>query len=161
MNRHKMLRGASWSLAIGLCVLLLPAECRAIDPVEKLRDVLKPIVEQDPQLLMEKLLQQWQLVEKTVPELKTFSQLRRAYFLTEWDLHGKLEKVDPKLDIEGFRTVIGKRLTDKVRSAAQEPSVDRQIAVAMMIAEMAESDNRATGRSATGKFASEIGRAHA
>lgn len=159
MDRILPLRCVSWrrlwmTIALGAVLLCWPAVSRATDPVARLKEALKL----DPsaaELARKQLEDRRQLIEKTIlPELKTIAQLRRAYFLKEWGIaQDEPEKIDPKLDVRPLRTDIEKMLTAAVRKAAQEPNVDHQIDVAIMIAELAESE-QPMKRSATGKFAS-------
>ena len=143
-------RKQTWT-ALGLLAVLLclPTVSRAVDPVEKLKTALKDATAGVDAARRDQ-------IKKSVDELKTINQLRRAYFLKEW-APLKLEVVDPKLDIENFRTDIKNRLVsiirDVARNAVQEKDADRQIAVARMIAELAESE-QTPERSSTGKFAS-------
>jgi HEAT repeat protein len=66
--------------------------------------------------------------------LKTLSDLRRAYFLTEW--LGDAKNLDQKLKL---RDAVGDRLAQRIRASAVG-NADRQIAACIMIADIAEKD---------------------
>jgi len=91
MGRFFHCRCASWHrfwLMAGVCALLLPAISRAEDPVDDLRDALKIITHIDTatKKVSEKQRKDKRDDVKTtiIPNLKTISQLRRAYLLVEW-----------------------------------------------------------------------------
>jgi HEAT repeat protein len=118
-------RGLSWQccgLIAGACALLLPAVSRATDPVHQVRAPLKI----EPGLIATE-----QEVEKSpetiaVPlkELKTISQLRRAYKESE---------------SEKLRDEIGKSLAKAIETAAKDPNVDK-LAIGILIAEIADEE---------------------
>src|SRR5688572_28002593 len=146
-----MLASVQTLAALFIAACLAPVVAHAVEPVEQIRRALKI----DPgvgEIDVQKAAERRALIEQAMPDLKTINQLRRAYFLKEWVLHGRPDKLD-KIDINSFRVQIGKKLIEKVRAAASEANNDRQIAVARMIAELAASDEPAD-RSPTGKFAS-------
>ena len=139
--------------AVGLCAafILAPASARATDPVKDLENALRI----DPQQLIEPA-EQRKLVDKILPKLKTLPELRGAYFLKEWLPYVKFDKDTKKhLDDEMYkrRKGIGDALEKAVREAAKDDSVDKKIAVAVMIAEMADRD-QPEERSKNGKYAS-------
>ena len=156
-------------LAIGIAAatLLAPTTGWALDPVDRLREALR-IRDTDEQQISES--DRLDMVKRIVPELKTFSQLRRAYFLSGWKAYEKADRVDPKLDkidpkqkkadpsdaLLEQRKQIGEMLKGAIQKAATEPNVNKQIAVAMMIAEFADSEKPAerTKRETAGKFGS-------
>ncbi len=136
MTRKASLRVVVVVVALGF----YPSLGRAADPVEKLKDAI----------VKERL----ELIAKTIPELRSIAQLRRAYFLADWSGNREGE-VDPKL--EPLRKKVGDRLTDAVNSAAddaiKDQNIDRLIALAQTIAAMAENEKPAE-RGPSGKFAS-------
>jgi HEAT repeat protein len=137
-----------WAMLLGLCALAFGLTAlRADDPVDRLREALKI----DP-TVPDREKQRFDKVTKIFPELQTISQLRRAYFLKEWQ-QGKLDNVNPKFDIEPFRAKIGAAAVERIRQAGVEPNLDRQKAVLILIAELADADQPAE-RSPKGKFAS-------
>jgi HEAT repeat protein len=117
-------RGLSWQccgLIAGACALL-PAVSRATDPVHQVRAPLKI----EPGLIASE-----QEVEKSpetiaVPlkELKTISQLRRAY---------------QESNSEKLRDEIGKSLAKAIETAAKDPNVDK-LAIGILIAEIADEE---------------------
>jgi hypothetical protein len=131
-------RCASWNhlgMLAGVCAaaLLVPSISRAADPVEQLRDALKIDVESvKPDL--QKLERRKKAIEAAISELKSISQLRRAFFLKEWQI--KLEKKA----IEDYRAQIGASFTDEIRKAAEQADPDQQLAIAILIAEIADND---------------------
>ena len=153
MDRNLSQRRATrlrWAMPLGVCALALClTSLRADDPVDRLKEALKIDPAGDRDLQMK---QRYEKVAKAIPELQTISQLRRAYFLKEWQ-QGKFDNVDPKFDIDLFRTKIGAAAIERIRLAGMEPNVDRQKAALILIAELADADQPAE-RSPTGKFAS-------
>ncbi len=122
--------GRLWLLVgIGAAALLAPAAARADDAVETLKRTLKE--------------KRWAEVAKDAQKLKTLADLRRAYFLKEWQFaRGVAEKT---------RDGIGARLDQGIRAGASG-DVDRQVAACILIAEIAETD-QPDQRGPTGKFA--------
>jgi len=121
-----------------LALILLPSVSRAVDPVRTVQQALAD--------------KRADVIEKTIPELKTITQLRLAYFLSSWPTEDAVE-LDAK--IEALRKKIGKALEDKIRADAKDPQVDKQIALARTIAELGDLESDKTApRSKTGKFAS-------
>ena len=151
MNRFRHLRRTTLyrlGMLLAACTLALaaPAQVRADDPVETLRDALKINLDGDRDLQMK---QRPEKVANAIKELKTITQLRRAYFLKEWPL---LKPDDPALDVDKYRKGIGTAVVERIRQAGMEPNVDRQIAAGTLIAELADGD-LPSDRSAAGKFA--------
>lgn len=138
-------------LAFSVCAPLLWAtDVRAQDPVKDLEIALRI----DPQQLTDPIDRHKQ-VKAIVPKLTTLTDLRAAYFLKEWLPHVKFDKDTKKyLDEEMFkqRQSIGTALEAAIRKIAAD-GADQKIAVAVMIAEMAERE-QSDERSKTGKFAS-------
>src|SRR5262245_5737910 len=151
MTWKLQLRSAFFALVCCAAFFLAPAAARPQDPVRDLENALKI----DPQQLVEPVEQRKQ-VDKILPRLKTLSELRAAYFLKEWLPHVKYDKDKKEYhDEEMFkrRKSIGEALQKAVFEAAKEAAADRKIAIAIMIAEMAERD-QPEDRSKSGKFAS-------
>jgi HEAT repeat protein len=137
-------------LLLGVCALaLVPGIVGATDPVEALKQALKINLDSDNREMQ--LKQRPEKVANAIKELKTITQLRRAYFLKEWPLTRDVP--DPATDVDKYRKQIGAAVLDAIRKAALEPDADRQIAAVMLISELAEND-QPNERSATGKFAS-------
>jgi HEAT repeat protein len=134
-----MLKSAS-TIRVWLCVAAalacVPALAQANDGVEKLRRALKD--------------GHFDQAVQAAERLKTISELRRGYFLSEWPRGVDVED-RPLLD--KARASLEKRLTDAVRRAASMPDVERQVAACILIAELAEVE-QPDYRSANGKFAS-------
>lgn len=130
-----------WCLFVAVCVLA-PSVASAADPVEQLRDALKIDVGagRDPDLQL--AARRNKLIEAAILDMKTIAQLRRAYFMKQWSEHITLkeEKANKLLDIDRYRVEIGAKLLKAIRAAAAEANADRQLAVAVLIAEMAESE---------------------
>ncbi len=132
-------RRVAWILAVA-SLALLPCAGRAADPVDRLSDALKIEVgglEPDLQLAARRN----KIIEAVIPELKTVSQLRRAYFLKQWAQHVNLDKENKLLDIDRYRAEIGEKLNKAIRSAAAEPNLNKRLAVATLIAELADSES--------------------
>lgn len=124
---HKLLR-----LACAVCagVLLAPTLARASDPVKDLENLLKPALGSAEPIDAGVLTKR---VEKEIlPKLKTISQLRGAYFLKDWTLHRD------KPGLMKLREQIGDSLEQMVLTAAKNADAEQKIAIAMMIAEMAD-----------------------
>jgi HEAT repeat protein len=137
-------RIASWPkvcLLAGICAAaLVPSISRGADPVEQIREALKiQISPLDPKL--ELAAKRDRLIKSAILDLKTISQLRRAYFLKQWAHHLKPEKAEKGPDLDPFRVEIGAKLTTAIRSAAKDTNVDRQLALAILIAEIADSES--------------------
>ena len=137
---------SSWRrcwLVIGIAALLAPTASRAEDAVEILKRTLKEGT--------------FEQARKDVDALDTLSDLRRAFFLSEWprDLEKK-EKDHPeqKKQLLKLRDVVGKKLADRIRASAVGDT-DRHIAACIMIAEIAEAD-QPDQRSPSGKYASQF-----
>ncbi|HZZ78072.1 MAG TPA: HEAT repeat domain-containing protein [Gemmataceae bacterium] len=123
-------------LCVGITVFCLPTLARANDGVEKLKKALKN--------------GRWQQAVSAADRLNTISELRRAYFFTDWLRDAPLDDRDL---LEKARARVEKRLTEAVRRAALTPDADRQIAACILIAELAETE-QPDQRSPAGKFAS-------
>jgi hypothetical protein len=131
--------------------LLTPSSSRASDPVKDLENALKI----DPQQLIEPV-EQRKRVDAVLPKLKTIGQIRGAYFLKEWLPHVKYDREEKKYaDPEMFkrREKIGEDLKKAIFNEARVEDADHKVAIAMMIAEMADRD-ASDERAPTGKFAS-------
>lgn len=117
---------------------ILPGAACAADPVDKLADALKIEIggiEPDLQLADRRN----KIIEEVIPQLKTVSQLRRAYFLKQWATHiVRPDKADKRLDVEPYRAAIGDKLTKAIRGAAGDADPIARIAVALLIAELAD-----------------------
>ena len=139
-------------LALIALALASPSLARAQDPVEKLRQALLLGSDkgESPELINERA----ELLKASVKEITTIGQLRRAYLLKEWALHPRLDAEAPAKpgDVDQFRIQIGKSFTEAVRRAAVDADPMRRLAVAFVIAELAEGD-QSTERKGRGKFA--------
>ena len=148
---------ASWQRSgfiAGVCVaaLFAPSPSRAADPVEKLRALLRI----SPTSADVKVTSQRKgEIDRAIKELKTISHRRRAFFLTEWSQYQELRDAEHKnirLEIAGFRAGIGKDLEDAIIQAAKNQNDDNRLALAILIAEIADADQKIdAGRE--GKFA--------
>jgi HEAT repeat protein len=115
-----------WVLAgVSAAAFLSPESAQADDAVEVLKRALaaKDVnVEQ---------------VVKDTTSLKTLSDLRRAYFLSEW--LGDVKNPEQKRALSKLRDAVGDRLAERIRASAVG-DVERRIAACIMIAEIAERD---------------------
>ena len=138
----------------GVCALALglPATSRAQDPVEKLRQALKnpPPSSKDARLNAERSKR----IQAALGELKTIAQRRRAFFLTEWSQYANLLFGDNTIrnEMEGYRTQIGNGLRNAIVQAAQDQDSDNLLAVAILIAELAETEQAAEAKAMKGAF---------
>jgi HEAT repeat protein len=128
------LRCGSWNrlwLLAGICAasVLVPAISRAADPVDRLRQALKLDVGESVELQVSRK----KMIDSAIQEAHTISQLRRAYFLTEW-------QGQEQADLQKARKEIGDKLTASIRRSAQMADLDQQLAAAMWIAELSEAD---------------------
>jgi HEAT repeat protein len=137
-------RCASWHrywLIAGICAaaLLLPGSSRAVDPVAQLREALKlnPTKTIVPNLQL--AAKRNAMIEAAIPKLETIQQLRLAYFLP-WKQYDRPDKDLKILHLDKYYDEIGVKLTKAIRSAAEAPDVDRQLAIAILIAEIADKD---------------------
>lgn len=157
MGSFVHLRLASWQRSgfiAGVCVaaLLAPSPSRAADPVEKLRAALRiSPTSTDVKVTSHRKGE----IDRAIKELKTISHRRRAFFLTEWSQYQELRDLEHKnirLEIAAYRAGIGKDLEDAIFQAEKNQNDDNRLALAILIAEIAEADQRVdTGRE--GKFA--------
>src|ERR1700722_10610443 len=136
-------RLASWprfALIAAVCAapLLAPAAGWAADPVKKLRDALK-ITELDMVPKRDKM------IKEAIKEFKSISDWRQAVFLREWNLLSLAIVLDPmgpllkkrlaaKKQLEAFRTEIGDQFIQMIGVAADEPNVEKKLAIAILIA---------------------------
>src|SRR5438876_6017570 len=101
---------------LAAALLYLPAATQAAGPVEQLRDALKidPAVpgKADPDLKIAATRNK--LIEAILPELKTVSQLRRAYFLSQWSQGLKDDDAPKILDVDRYRIEIGEKLAKAI-----------------------------------------------
>jgi HEAT repeat protein len=132
---------AVWTVMLGL-----PTSSQAQDPVEKLRQALKSSPGTSK-------VERSKKVQAAMTELKTLSQLRRAFFLTEWSPY-----VDPKFgdkairaEMGGYRKKIGEDLRDSIVEASKQDG-SHLTAVAMLIGEIAESNSATEVREVKGTF---------
>src|ERR1022692_3713301 len=139
VNQHRAL-----GVIVGVCAvaLWLPATSRAQDPVEKLRSALESPLPTtfDPKLTAERSKK----IQAALGELKTISQRRRAFFLTEWSQYANLPFIknnNIRDEIEGYRTQIGNSLRNAIVQAAQNQDNDDLVAVAILISELAETEH--------------------
>ncbi len=132
--------------ALVLAFTLGAADCLANDPVDRLRDALNPgVTEPTPQ----QIALRNKSITQIITGLRYLGDLRRAYFLREWG--NPADAGEKKSDLEAFKKLIGERIKSTIRAGADggEP---HQLAAAMHIAEVAESDIPSE-RKADGKFA--------
>jgi HEAT repeat protein len=124
-----------WALALGVATT-----SRAQDPAENMRKALNsaPPTSDNPKLIAERRKR----IDAAIGELKTLSQFRRTFFLAEWSHYS-----DPKIVAEGifgemknFRNRIGDSLKDAIAEAAKSQDTDELLAVAILIAELAETE---------------------
>src|ERR1019366_10758545 len=106
------LRCGSWNrlwLLPGICAasVLVPAISRAADPVDRLRQALKLDVGESVELQVSRK----KMIDSAIQEAHTISQLRRAYFLTEW-------QGQEQADLQKARKEIGDKLTASIRRSA-------------------------------------------
>ncbi|MBI2805043.1 MAG: hypothetical protein HYX68_08680 [Planctomycetes bacterium] len=140
--------------------LFAPAISVAADPVDRLRDALQidPGFK-DPDLRL--LAKRKKLLDAALAEInkaKSISQLRRAYFLKEWSQEVDLDAKVPAPQVEGPRARIGKLLIQTIRETAAQKQMERNVALAILIGEMADdeklvSDGKAFQRKPKQKFA--------
>ena len=155
-------RLASWQrsgVIAGVCVaaLLLPSLGRAADPVEKLRTALRiSPTSMDVAVTADRTKK----ILASIAELKTISHRRRAYFLTEWSQYLDVEKNlgleknnAIRDEMDRYRTDIGKGLKNAIFQAAEIQDDDNQLALAILIAEIAEADQTIDTKARKGKFA--------
>jgi HEAT repeat protein len=136
----------AWAL-----LLLMPAVSRAADSVDRLRDALRSLTakKMSDQQRGAKLKEMIAII----PDLKTISQLRRAYLLAEWPLDVEFGK-----KLKDLRNGIALDLTKAIQAAAEEKNIDKQekddkqLATAILIAEIADSE-MLPGREKKEKFA--------
>jgi HEAT repeat protein len=124
---------SSWHrlwLLVGVAALWAPTATRADDAVEVLKQRLL-----DPKARPAK-------IAEDANRLRTISDLRRGYFLVEW-----------KEGLKGIKDDVGKRLKAKVEDGALKGDSDAKIAACILIAEIAEADQR---EERTRKYAAEF-----
>lgn len=142
----------SWVLVALIAGWAMPAApVHAQDPVAKLRQALLMVsseLEPNPMFLANRR----KLIESSIKEMKSIAELRRAYFLKEWAFHGRLDKPNKQIDVDHYRSEIGDKLIKAVHNTAKEQDPERQLAVAILIAELGESE-QPLDRRGKGKFA--------
>ena len=102
------------------------------DPVESLKQALLLEVGKDLELFAKRK----KMIETAIPELKTITQLRRAYFLRDWGREISPEK-DKETEMQRFRKQIGAQLTKSITQSAQGADAQQRISAAMWIADVA------------------------
>ncbi len=152
MHQHTY-RCASLGLILGAVVLaafFAPGAVQAQDPVDRLREALRidPSsirIKPDPSIVAK----HEGMIQSAIDELeksKSITQLRRAYFLPEWSDYqfwlllnagmGKKDKDDKKAPPIDQHVKLGNLLESALKSAAVDPSADKRLALALLLAEM-------------------------
>ncbi len=154
MSSLFFLRRAFWphlGICLGVCTvaLLAPSTTRAQDPVEELRQALR--LGSTESLLPPALVKKRkELVEASRNKLQTIAHYRRAYVLEEWYKAPPPETPVKGDDIEKDRREIGTLLTHVIQKNAADADPARRLAIAFVIAELADSDHPDVRK---GKFA--------
>lgn len=152
---HRPTWGALIVGAFVVAAFFTPGAARATDPVERLREALKiepgvirtapGVFKPDPKTVARRDDQ----IQSAIDELKktnSISLLRRAYFLSEWssyhlwvELNLRIEKKakeDKQPELRGKHAELGDLLASAIRAAAKDPSADKRLALALLLAEM-------------------------
>lgn len=149
MSQHNPRRARPWLLLAGIVAAVLfapPPSARSSDAVEKLREALKidagtvrikGAFVPDPVVVAKRE----KMIEASLRELdqQAISQLRSAYFLTEWSgFHLKLNlDAGAALSVESEHYVkLGKLLSDAITAAARDKDAGRRLTIALLLAEM-------------------------
>ncbi len=148
MKPHRYLanRWLGATAAFVLVLTLAAGSSHASDPVESLREALKPgATEPTPQQIATRNKN----IGQIIANLRYLGDLRRAFFLKEWG--NTVDGLEKKTDLEDFKKQIGERIKTAIRTSASG-SEAQQLATALHIAEVAESDIP-TERKVEGKYA--------